>query len=258
MLKSTLLILATSYFAWYLERFETAMVYPFDATHATPEVAGEPRLTEVSFPTGDGEVLVVWRAEAHPGKPTLVYFPGNAGGLKDRAERFRRLIDRGYGVIALAYRGSSGSTGRPDEASLTDDAIALVRAESGNPLILYGESLGTAVAIKLAAEGLGDALVLEAPFTSLLDLVENQYPDEKLDHLVTQRWESLRAVTRVRQPLLVIHGSDDRLVPITMGQLIFDSAASSDKRFVEINERGHAGLWTVEAQEALFDFLDRR
>ena len=258
MLKTTLLVLTTSYFAWYMERFEIAMIYPFDATYATPEVAGEPRLGEVRLATGDGEELIVWRAEAQPGKPTLMYFPGNAGGLKDRVDRFTRLIDRGYGVTAMAYRGSSGSTGRPEERHLTEDAADLARAQTGHPLILYGESLGTAVAIKLAATGVGDAVVLEAPFTSLAELVENQYPHEKLRHLITQHWESIEGVPTVHQPLLVIHGTDDRLVPIWMGRKIFEEAASPDKVFVEVAGRGHNGLWTVETQQALFGFLESR
>ena len=256
MLKSMLLILSTSYFAWYMERFEISMIYPFDSTYATPEVAGEPRMRETRFATGDGEELVVWRAEAQPGKPTILYLPGNAGGLKDRTDRFARLIDRGYGVTAMAYRGSSGSTGQPDEAALTKDATDLARAETGTPLILYGESLGTAVAIKLAAAGLGDGVVLEAPFTSIIALIASQYPNETLDHLVTQRWNSLESVSSVEQPLLIVHGQDDKLVPVWMGHMIYDAAASLDKEFLEIADRGHSGLWTVETQRALFGFLE--
>jgi uncharacterized protein len=258
MLKLAVALLATSYLSWYLERFETKMVYPFDATYASPETAGEPRLAESRFPTQDGEMLVVWQAKAAPGRPTLLYLPGNAGGLKDRAQRFSRLIDRGYGVVALAYRGSSGSTGAPEEAALTADALALARAITARPLVLYGESLGTAVAIKLAAGGIGDALVLEAPFTSLIDLVAEQYPMEKLDHLMTQRWDSGAGIGNVRQPLLVVHGVDDKLVPIGMGRQIFQQARSDAKTFVEVSGRGHNGLWTVEMQSALYTFLDTR
>ena len=258
MLKSMLLILSTSYFAWYMERFEISMIYPFDSTYATPEVAGEPRMSETRFATGDGEELVVWRAGAEPDKPTILYLPGNAGGLKDRADRFARLIDRGYGVTAMAYRGSSGSTGQPDEAVLTKDATDLARTETGAPLILYGESLGTAVAIKLAAAGFGDGVVLEAPFTSIIALIASQYPNETLGHLVTQRWNSLESVSSLEQPLLIVHGQDDKLVPVWMGRMIYDAAASPDKEFLEIVDRGHSDLWTVETQSALFRFLDSR
>ena len=258
MLKSTLLILATSYFAWYMERFEIAMIYPFDTTYATPAAAGEARMVETRFLTGDGESLIVWRAAAQSGKPTLMYFPGNAGGLKDRADRFARLLDRGYGVTAMAYRGSSGSTGRPEELLLTEDAEALAASETGRPLILYGESLGTAVAVKLAAEGFGDAIVLEAPFTSILDLVKSQYPDETIDHLITQRWDSLSDIPHVRQPMMIIHGAKDRIVPIRMGRRILEFAGSDEKSIVEIADRGHRSIWTAEARRALFQFIDSR
>lgn len=258
MLKSLLLTLATSYFAWYMERHETAMIYPFDPTYATPEQAGEPRLSETRITTRDGEELIVWQATARHGRPTLMYFPGNSGNLEDRAERFGRLIDRGYGITALAYRGSSGSSGEPEETVLTEDAVRLAQAQPGRPLVLYGESLGTAVAIKLASKGIGDALILEAPFTSFSDVVAFQYPHEQLDHLLTQRWDSLSSVGSVSQPLLVIHGAHDRLVPIKMGQQIFDRAASAEKYFAQFPGRGHGSLWAMESEEMLYRFLDSR
>lgn len=256
MLNTLLTLVATSYIAWYIERHEMATVYPFDTTHATPADAGEPRLTETRFTTDDGETLVVWRADPAPGRPTVLYFPGNAGGLKERGDRFRRFLDRGYGVIAPAYRGSSGSTGAPDEAALVHDALALARAENARPLILYGESLGAAVAIRVAAEGLGARVVLEAPFTSVPELMQAQFPSERLDHLITQRWESFRVAHRITQPLLIVHGDRDPLVPFAMGQRIHDTAASRQKRLLRIAGAGHTGLWTVEVQRALFAFLD--
>lgn len=256
MLKVSLFILSTSYFAWYFERHETTAVYPFDASYITPADAGEGRLTEHRLDTKDGESLIVWRASASSGKPTLVYFMGNAGGLKDRADRFRQLIDAGYGVIAPAYRGSSGSSGAPEEMALISDALALVQAEDA-PVVLYGESLGTAVAIRLAADGFGTSLVLEAPFTSITDLVSQQFPSEDLTDLITQKWESVAHAPSVAQPLLVIHGSEDRTVPIAMGRHIFEIAGSTDKQFVEVDKAGHSGLWATEARDALFAFLDR-
>ncbi|NNE88317.1 MAG: alpha/beta hydrolase [Silicimonas sp.] len=256
MLKA-LMILSTSYFAWYFETYETSAVYPFDPSYATPADAGEGRLIEERLQTRDGETLVVWRARATNGKATLVYFSGNAGGLKDRADRFRQLIDAGYGVIAPAYRGSSGSTGSPDEMALLSDALSLVEAEAGAALVLYGESLGTAVAIRLAADGFGSRVVLEAPFTSFTDLVGLQFPTEDLSELITQKWENLPHAPGVNQPLLVLHGSEDRTVPIAMGRQIFELAGSDDKQFFEVSDSGHSGLWTAEARAALFAFLDR-
>lgn len=256
MLTALFAVLSTSYIAWYFETHERAAVYPFDTTYATPAEAGAPKLVETVFETEDGARLIVWKAAAAAGRPTVYYFPGNAGALKDRADRFATLIEDGYGLVAPAYRGSSGSTGAPEESVLVADALALAATFDG-PLILYGESLGAAVAIRLAADGIGDAVVLEAPFTTLGDLVEVQFPAESLGGFLTQRWDSLTAVTGVRQPMLVIHGEADRIVPIEMGRSIFDAAGSEDKAFLSVADHGHTSLWTVDVRADLFAFLSR-
>ncbi|NNE81949.1 MAG: alpha/beta hydrolase [Silicimonas sp.] len=257
MLKTALFVFATSYVAWYIERHEIAAIYPFDKTYASPDAAGEPRMSEETFLTDDGERLVLWRAKAKVGQPTVLYFTGNAGGLKERSERFRRLIDRGFGVVAPAYRGSSGSTGTPNEMTLLGDARAVARAEMSPNLIIYGESLGAAVAIRLGAEGIGSKIVLEAPFTSIRALLLAQYPAEQLDHLITQKWENHLHIPALTQPLLIVHGDRDRLVPMAMGEQLFAAAGSTDKTFLRIDGKGHSGLWTVGMQSRLFAFLNR-
>ncbi len=256
MISATFLFLSTSYIAWYLERFELDMIYLFDSAYSTPHDAGVPELEELRFRTSDGESLVLWTAGATPGKPTVLYLPGNAGTLQSRAERFRQMQAAGFGVVALSYRGSSGSSGKPDEERLTADAIEVV-ASLDAPLILFGESLGTAVAVKLAAQGFGDALLLEAAFTSVPALVASQYPDESLGHLLTQRWDSLSLMTQVDQPLMMIHGTHDKLVPIGMARAIYVAAQSEDKHFVEVDAGGHNNLWSAETQAQMFEFIDR-
>jgi len=258
MLKTAVLFAATSYFAWYLEQHETAMVYPFDATYATPADAGEGRLSESRIKTEDGETLILWRAKAAPDKPTILYFPGNAGGLKDRSQRFSKLLDRGFGLVAMSYRGSSGSGGSPDEQVLTNDAHAIAALETARPLVLYGESLGTAIALRVAAKGVGDAIILEAPFTSFIDIVAAQYPRDDLGGLLTQHWNSRSAARDIRQPLLVIHGDVDKVIPIALGLEIFEVAGSTDKDFLEVTGEGHRTLWTVDMKRRLFAFLDAR
>lgn len=253
MLNALFAVLTTSYVAWYIERHELSAVYPFDATYATPDEAGVPGLYEVRVTMPDGAELVVWRVAAADGRPTVLYFSGNAGTLKDRAERFRGLAARGYGVVAPAYRGSSGSTGKPEETLLVRDARAIAGSIDG-PVVLYGESLGAAVAIRLAADGVGERLVLEAPFTSVIDLVAEQFPAEDLDHLITQRWDSLARVGTVRQPLLVIHGESDTVVPFRMGESILDAAGSEEKALVALEGLGHTGLWD-EVEARVFAFL---
>ena len=254
MLNTLFSVLTTSYVAWYMERFEIEAVYPFDTTYAAPEDVDVPRLTETRATMADGAELVVWRVPALAGRPTVLYFSGNSGTLKDRADRFRELAKRGNGVVAPAYRGSSGSTGRPEESLLVSDGQSIAEDIHG-PVVIYGESLGAALAIQLAAKGLGDRLILESPFTSVTELVAAQFPAEDLDHLITQRWDSLATVDLVSQPLLVIHGEDDTVVPFRMGQSIFDAAGSTEKTLIAVQGFGHSGLWP-ETHQHVFDFLE--
>jgi fermentation-respiration switch protein FrsA (DUF1100 family) len=260
MLKGLILVLATSYVAWFIERHETRVVYPFDATYSTPQDAGEPRLTERRLVMPDGAELIVWVAPASAAQPVVLYLPGNAGTLADRAPRFGPFLDQGYGLAVLAYRGSSGSAGAPDEALLTQDALTVAAAlpaltGGAGDLMLYGESLGSAVAIKLAGAGVGTALVLESPFTSIPDLVAAQYPAEDVGGLFTQQWDSRSAIRAVRQPLLILQGANDRLVPPDQGAELFEAARTTAKSLHRIPGAGHAPFDAVEAQAIVFAFL---
>jgi fermentation-respiration switch protein FrsA (DUF1100 family) len=174
---------------------------------------------------------------------------------------YRTFLDQGYGVVSFAYRGSSGSTGTPTEAALTADAQAVVAAipqflgRDPGQLILYGESLGSAVAIKLAAWGTGDGLILQSPFTSIRDIVRAQYPQEDVAHLFREVWDSRARIGEVRQPLLVVHGTTDRLVPFIQGEAILAEAGSRDKRLVALEGVGHNVAWTRDAAGPIFAFL---
>jgi fermentation-respiration switch protein FrsA (DUF1100 family) len=261
MLKGLLIALTTSYLAWFVQRYETQVVYPFDSTYTAVAAIGEPRLTEFRYRTADGETLVVWAGAGEPGRPTVLYLLGNAGTLAGRAVRYRTFLDQGYGVVAFAYRGSSGSTGMPAEGALTADARAIVAAlprflgRDPGPLVFYGESLGAALAIKLASEGTGEGLILQSPFTSIRDIVRAQYPQEDVAHLFREVWDSRARIGAVRQPLLVLHGTTDRLVPFAQGETIHAEAGSRRKQFVPLEGVGHSVAWTRDAAGPIFAFL---
>jgi len=264
MLKIALsVVLATTYAEWFIGTYEMRAVYPFDKTRVSPADAGEARLSEVIWNTPDGETLVLWVAEPEPGAATILYLPGNAGNLAVRAERFSYFIDWGFGVVALAYRGSSGSSGSPNEVALSRDALEVYDAigsailPSAGPVVLYGESLGTAVAAKIAVARAAPGIILEAPFTSFVDLGKIQYPTLDLTHVLTQLWDTSSIVGDMDEPLLVLHGIKDKLVPFEQGQTVFRLAGSSDKSLVELAGIGHTGLWTPEAITAISGFLDR-
>lgn len=241
---------------------QNLLVYPFDPTEITPKDAGEPRLTAQVLHTSDGENLVVWLAPARPKKPTIVYFHGNAGNLALRSQRFNRMLDRGYGVIALAYRGSSGSSGKPSEPAIRADALALIKAlpdllgAKPQKLVYYGESLGTAVAVQLAALHPPTGLILEAPFASIDALARKRMPFFPTSLGLHEHWNTLDTISQITVPLLVMHGTKDPVVPLAQGLAVFEAAASKRKVWRETKGVGHVGHWDVPGQKAIYRFID--
>ena len=256
-------VLLMTYEEWFLRTYEMQSIYPFDATRVAPAEAGEGRLREVTFDTADGEVLILWVGTPNGAAATILYLPGNAGNLATRAQRFSHFLDLGYGVVALGYRGSSGSSGRPNEAALSSDALQVFDAvqsltgTADGAVILYGESLGTALATKIAIQRDARGVVLEAPFTSIPDLAKIQYPGIDLSGILTQFWDTAAIIGDMDEPLLILHGTDDRLVPLAQGQTIFALAGSRQKWMEALPGVGHQGLWTETALAALDAFLDR-
>ena len=236
---------------------ERALLYPFDPTRTAPPE----ELAETTLATDDGERLVIWFRPPRAGKPTVLYFAGNAGNLALRTERFRAFTQRGYGVVAAGYRGNSGSTGRPSETALIADARLLARAlpdlAGPGPVVYYGESLGAAVALALAETHPPAAVVLEAPFASVAQMSAHLYGTPALARLLTDRWPSLERIATLTAPLLILHGEHDNLVPPAQSRALFAAAPSGDKAFHLVSGASHVDVWQVEAQQRLFAFLAR-
>ena len=250
---------------------ERWVIYPFDSTEIAPEV-GLPGVTAERIQVNGAE-LVVWSAPPKGNQPVILYFHGNAGNLTMRAERFRILLNRGYGLYAPAYRGSSGSSGRPTEEALVRDAeIAYHALHERFPnlpsrrVIVYGESLGAAVALSLfgtpalhAEKGFGPpgGVVLEAPFTSIAALAEHLYPGTgKLAAKIDNTWRSLERVELVSGPLMVIHGTQDEFIPTEMGRQIYAAAPSKEKKLIIVKSAGHTNLWKSSTLTGLWRFID--
>ncbi len=243
---------------------ERLTLYAFDPRRLPPQVPGvEDRVIE----SATGKDMVIWLAEAEPGRPTILYLHGNAGGLEDRSFRFRNFVERGYGLVAPGYRGSSGSAGWPVEALILRDMRALygdlvAGRLTGEPVrpILYGESIGAAVAIQVHATAsvAPRAVVLEAPFTSIRDIAKDVQPElVLLTGFLMSPWRSIDHAPALTAPLLVLHGRNDNLVPIAQGRAIFEAAQSTDKTFVEVPNAGHIDVWKRAAQKKLYAFLNR-
>ena len=191
-------------------------------------------------------------------KPVVIYFQGNAEGLAARVERFSWLTADGTSLLALAYRGYGGSTGKPTEAGLIRDAVAayaFARARyPAKRIVLFGESLGTGVAVALAAGHEIGGLILDAPFTSAAEVGAAAYPFAPVRWLMKDKFHSDERIGRVSAPLLVMHGEGDSIIPIKFGERLF-ALAREPKRFVRFAEGGHVDLDGHGAAKVVKEFL---
>lgn len=269
MLYTTLKFLAIAAALWgLLSLYERWSVYPLDDTRIDPAQVGLPALREVRFRAND-QTLILWVAEPKGDKPVILYFHGNAGNLANRAQRFSLMIDQGYGLVALAYRGSGGSTGRPSERAITADATALydrisevLPGTDADRLVLYGESLGSGVAarlVSLRAERQPRAVILEAPYTSIPDVARHHMPwTAALSWKMTNRWDTKEHIASLQAPLLILHGDRDRVIPFAQGQRVHERAATADKTFLAVNGAGHDALWREDTRASLWQFIEAR
>lgn len=246
--------------AWGVQR---RFVYFPDPTRVQPKALGLAEVEERWLHTADGTSVIAWYGRPRPGRPTLLYFHGNGGNLANRAAVVRRFMGEGFGVYMMSYRGYSGSGGAPSEAgNLADARLAYadltgLGADPGE-IVLYGESLGTGVATRLAVELPAAALVLEAPYTSIVDIGAGQFPFIPLRWLMTERYETIRIIGEVRPPLLVVHGEADRVVPVEMGRAVFAAALKAEpKRLVTLPGAGHNNHERFGSFEAIVEFLGR-
>jgi fermentation-respiration switch protein FrsA (DUF1100 family) len=238
--------------------FQRALMYFPDATRIAPAQAGLPQAEEVTFTSSDGEKLLAWFVPPRGGKPVVLYFQGNAEGLPARADRFTWLTADGTGLLALCYRGYGGSTGKPSEDGLIRDAVAaydFARAHyPAGRIVLFGESLGTAVTVALAAGHEVAAVILDAPFTSAAEVGAAAYPFAPVRWFMKDKFHSDERIGRVSAPLLVMHGEADRIVPIRFGEKLF-ALAREPKRFVRFPEGGHVNLDDFGAAKVVKEFL---
>lgn len=214
----------------------------------------------VELRTADGLVLTGWhRRPTRPGRPTVVLFHGNAGHLGMRAFKARVFLEAGYGVLLAPYRGFGGNPGQPSEEGLYRDArAALDHLEglgvTGPGVVLYGESLGTGVAVQMATERAVAAVILEAPFTAIADVAATHFRLVPVRPLIRDRYDNLSKIRYIRAPLLVIHGEHDITVPVRFGRRLF-AAAREPKRALFLPRAGHNDVYEYGAGDAALAFL---
>jgi len=253
-------IVAMGLLALIVPTLQRRLMYYPDTTYYKPADAGLAGVKEVTLETPDGERVLAWYAPAKPGQRTILYFHGNAGSLETRSARIAKYMARGLGVFMMTYRGFGGSSGSPSEAANVADALLAynkLTALGVDPLdvIVYGESLGTGVAVQVAGEKRVGGLVLDAPYTSMVDLAALHYPLIPGRWFMTDRYETRSKISEVSAPLLIIHGERDRIVPIEMGRQVF-ALAPEPKTLRIFPEAGHDDHYKFGSYDTLFQWID--
>ena len=221
---------------------------------APPPLAGT-RGEDVALTTSDGVGIHGWWYEVDEGAPVVLFFHGNAGDISGRTPIALGLIEEGFSVLLLEYRGYGGSDGSPTEEGLYEDGragydFALSRAGSPDRVVIHGRSMGGAVAARIAAEKEVGALILESAFTSLVDVGKAVYPLIPSFLLTRLRglYATQDAVRKVEAPVLIVHGTEDEIVPVRMGLALLESA-SEPKEWYGIEGAGHNDTFYMGGEE---------
>ena len=180
--------------------------------------------------------LVAWYFKKNPKYKTLLFFQGNAGKIDNRVYKLNEFSKLNINYLIFAYRGFSGNEGKPSEKGLYKDARAAkywlnLNNVQDNEIILYGESLGGAIAVDLAKEFDFSGIILESPFTSMIDMAKKYYPYLPAKLILKDKYETIRKLDKINSPILIMHGAKDTIVPFKMGLKIYETANSPKYKY---------------------------
>jgi len=242
--------------AGYMYVNQRSFVFVPSGELETPADKGLETVSAEIVEMADGTKITVWTAApVDPGTPTVVYFHGNSSNLSGRWKRFKQIVDSGYGLYAPTHRGYAGSEGSPSEAALISDALEHYdrAAAAGSPVIVHGESLGTGLAAAVGAERSDVGLVvLEAPYTALVDMAGESYPWLPVEMLMKDPMKTRERIGKVGAPVMIVHGTEDAVIPVDHGKRLFEFA-SDPKEILIIEGAGHSDLWKTGLWDAVRD-----
>jgi len=238
---------------------QRSFIFPIpQTTRTSPEAAGFGEAEEHVLTAEDGAKIILWHVPARPGRHVVLYFHGNGEVLAWLVLRFRAITADGTGLVAMSDRGYGGSSGSPSEAALLKDGAAaydFARARyEADRIVAWGFSLGSGVAVALAAEHPVGGLILEAPYTSIADLAARAFPFLPVRSLVRDSFHSDQRIAQVHAPLLIMHGARDPAIPLRFGERLF-ALAHQPKQFVRFPEGGHNDLGNFGAVETARQFI---
>jgi uncharacterized protein len=220
--------------------------YTPGGSRVAPETVGLDGFAAVEIPTEDGERILAWWAVPSPGGGVVLFLHGTPSTLPDTVWRLPDLRKSGLGVMAIDYRGYGGSTGTPSELGLRADARAafdfIHAAAPESRIAVFGESLGTGIAVALARERPVAGVLLNAPFASVLRLFELRGPPLPYRLLLTDRFDSEALIGGIGVPVMILHGTADESVPVTEARRLY-AAAREPKTMIEVEGAGHLAAW---------------
>jgi len=187
-------------------------------------------IDKVKIKTKDNIELLGWYHKKNSKNyKTILFLHGNAGSLENRIHKINHFENMNINFLIIAWRGFSGNKGNPTEKGLYEDAesaINWMKSEGieTNDIIVYGESLGTGVATEIAQNSNFAGVILESPFTSMIDAAKNKYPFFPIRFLLKDKYEIDKKIKNIKSPLLIMHGEADKIVPFWMGKKMYDIA----------------------------------
>ena len=210
--------------------------------------ARHPQVADTFLQAGDGTRLHAWHIKAKPDAPLVLYFGGNAEEVSWMLDEIPRQ-DTGAAWLLVDYRGYGTSGGSPSEQSLDSDALAWYDrfAPTNTRIVAFGRSLGSGVAVQLAAERKLDAVILIAPFDSMVEVGKRHYPFLPVSWLLKHRFDSLSIAPQLKLPLLCIVASHDEVIPAAHAKRLYDAWAGP-KKWLELaaghnSIDGHPDYW---------------
>ena len=218
-------------------------------------------IDKVKITTKDNIELLGWYHKKNTKDyKTILFLHGNAGSLENRIHKINHFEDMNVNFLIIAWRGFSGNKGHPSEKGLYDDANSAVRwlEKKGimkKDIIIYGESLGTGVATEIAQNNNFSGIILESPFTSMIDAAKNKYPFLPIRFLLKDKYESDKKIQNIKSPILIMHGEVDMIVPFWMGKKMYN-IANEPKYFYFTKYDNHMMKYDKYLLTALKNFLD--
>ena len=241
--------------------FQRNLLYYPSTKNAKPADYGISEMALVEILTSDGLKLNAWFKEAEEGKQTILYLHGNAGHLGNRSTKVKKYLDAGFGLLLLSYRGYGGNSGKPSEKNLYIDGHAAISflIKYQVPLsntVIYGESLGTGVAVEIARNLRINCLILEAPFSSMTEVAAHHYFYLPTRFLLKDHYNSIGKINEITTPILFVHGELDSVVPWKIGKRLY-TAAPQPKELLLIKPANHNNLYDFGASNAIIEFIER-